>query len=119
MYCFIKRSICTENDCNKCPDFEEGIGYADINNILDIVDRPGTLLKAALVKKFSSEFKVGCGCAGHVVQMNEWGVDGCIENIDTIVEWLYENGVKRNFKVMKIPFIKKLIKRFVLKSIKE
>ena len=32
----------------------------------------------------------GCSCKSKIRQMNAWGVDGCREHIDEIVDWLVE-----------------------------
>jgi hypothetical protein len=58
--------------------------------------------------------KANCGCAAHIMQMNCWGTDGCVKNIDTIVKWLYDEALARESKMVRLPFIRLLIKRFVL-----
>lgn len=54
-----------------------------------------------LLAKFGIHMQKGCGCRGRMVQMNKWGVEGCGENIETIVEWLREEAEKR-----RLPFLR-------------
>jgi hypothetical protein len=35
---------------------------------------------------------LGCKRFVHVKEMNDWGIDNCILNMDTIIQWLMEYG---------------------------
>jgi hypothetical protein len=52
---------------------------------------PGTELKAILT---SVGINPGpnCSCRGRMITMDEWGVEGCEQNFDTIVGWLVEGA---------------------------
>jgi len=52
---------------------------------------PGTELKAILT---SVGINPGpnCSCRGRMITMDEWGVEGCEQNFDTIVGWLNESA---------------------------
>lgn len=57
---------------------------------------PGTELTAIIHELKLSE---GCGsCSGKASQMNEWGVQGCRDNFETIVGWLRESEKKPGWK---------------------
>ena len=54
----------------------------------------GDILKASI--EWFNIREDGCEtCLDHVRQMNEWGPDGCAENLETIVGWLKESAEKR------------------------
>lgn len=55
---------------------------------------PGTELKR-LIEWFASE-RPGCKCKDRAAKMDRWGVEGCKQNIDTIVRWLSEEAAKRS-----------------------
>lgn len=57
---------------------------------------PGTELKQLLVSLGITE-ATGCGCAGHVRQMNTWGVEGCREHFAEIRQWLIESAAKTSW----------------------
>ena len=54
----------------------------------------GDILKTT-IEYFSLKDDGKCGCEDHVRQMNEWGPDGCEQNLQTIVGWLKEAAEKR------------------------
>jgi len=67
---------------------------------------------------FGIKFSEGCSCRGRMIQMNKWGVQGCEENIETIVEWLKEEAARR-----KLPYItaagRMLVRRAIHNARKE
>ena len=54
---------------------------------------PGSELKKMLA--WFARSSTACDCDSHAETMNEWGADGCRENIDTILDWLMEEAHKR------------------------
>lgn len=48
---------------------------------------PGDVLAEILSAAGATE-KADCGCESNAMQMNRWGIDGCIENRDVIISWL-------------------------------
>jgi hypothetical protein len=48
---------------------------------------PGTELKAIL-SSLGINPSPSCDCNGKAAQMNVWGVDGCRQNRDTIIQWM-------------------------------
>ncbi len=40
----------------------------------------------------------GCGCRNRIMQMNLWGVVGCREHMEVIVDWLLSEATKRGWK---------------------
>lgn len=75
---------------------------------------PGTELKK-LISWFIYKREVqGCRtCYDRETQMNEWGPNGCRENIQTIVEWLRESATKHS-----LPFSETLVKILINKAIR-
>jgi hypothetical protein len=76
-----------------------------------MVRGPGTELHR-LLGRFGIHMKRGCSCKGRMVQMNKWGVDGCRENVDTIIEWLKEEATKR-----RLPFFSPAARLLVTRAI--
>ena len=62
---------------------------------------PGTWLMRIL-HFFRLFGKKGCKCAHRAAQMNSWGCDKCLEELDTIVGWLREEAEKRE-----LPFVER------------
>ena len=59
---------------------------ANKSPLLDLPGGPGTMLS-----KFLSWFSAatpGCGCEERAAIMDAWGVEGCRENLPTILHWL-------------------------------
>ena len=117
-HCFLKRNICTEGECLICKDFIEGFGDLDINRSI-INNGPGDKLHRKIAKLFGEEIINSCDCTSHIQEMNIWGVDGCVRNIDIITQWLYNEAIKRKWKIVKLPLSKYFIKSFILKTIRE
>lgn len=71
---------------------------------------PGTELKM-LLRRMGIVSR-GCKCDERARQMDEWGIDGCKKNAETIVDWLAEEAAKRH-----LPFVRAagrlLVKRAV------
>jgi|LakMenEpi03Aug12_release.lakeMendotaPanAssembly.Ray.scaffolds.fasta_scaffold503657_2 hypothetical protein len=72
---------------------------------------PGTEL-TKLLSWFAKDTP-GCKCKDHANLMNVWGVDGCRNNMETILQWLETAAKDRG-----IPFIKPLAKSLVNLAIK-
>jgi hypothetical protein len=51
---------------------------------------PGDHLHRIIQEMFCEGPTEQCGCEDRIVQMNQWGVEGCRTNIETIVDWLVE-----------------------------
>lgn len=68
---------------------------------------PGTYLKA-MFSWFFLNPTADCPCEQHAKQMDDWGPDGCLENLDTIVGWIREEAEKR-----RLPFSEKVVRRLV------
>jgi len=71
-----------------------------------------------LLGRFGIHMKKGCGCKARMVQMNKWGVDGCEQNVETILEWLREEAAKRHLPFAK-PLAKILVKRAIANARKQ
>lgn len=54
---------------------------------------PGSELKKMLA--WFARASDTCNCETRADTMNDWGTDGCRQNLDTIVEWLMEEAVLR------------------------
>lgn len=52
---------------------------------------PGTELKKVLLDLGITD-KPGCDCNGKALQMDYWGIEGCEERFDLIVEWMREGA---------------------------
>jgi hypothetical protein len=56
-----------------------------------------------------------CPCEPHALQMDAWGPDDCERQIDTIIEWLREEAVRRG-----LPFTdmigRMLVRRAIARS---
>ena len=76
-----------------------------------MVRGPGTELHR-LLGRFGIHMKRGCACKARMVQMNKWGVDGCRENVETILEWLKEEATKRRLPFFS-PAARLLVKRAI------
>lgn len=72
---------------------------------------PGTELKKILswfVKPVPT-----CSCHARIIQMNQWGPDGCEQRIETILDWLQESA-----KQSGIPFVRFAVRLLVFQAIK-
>src|SRR6185503_7236381 len=58
---------------------------------------PGTEL-AKILRELGLPESQCLGCLGRIVQMNEWGVEGCREHRDEIVGWLQEGFANTDWK---------------------
>lgn len=73
---------------------------------------PGTELKRLLRWLFLGT-TLGCGCNAMATKMNQWGPDGCRENMDAILDHMAKEAKKR-----KLPFIRVGARRLVLLAIR-
>jgi hypothetical protein len=53
-----------------------------------------------------------CECKSRAKKMNTWGVEGCRNNIETILDWLQEEAEKRG-----LPYVRFIAKQLVLLAI--
>jgi len=72
---------------------------------------PGTELHN-LLAKFGIHMAPGCSCRARMTQMNKWGIEGCEQNVETIVEWMKEEAAKR-----KLPYLKTVGRMLVRRAI--
>jgi hypothetical protein len=72
---------------------------------------PGTELHN-LLGTFGIHMRAGCSCRGRMVQMNKWGIEGCEQNVETIVEWMKEEAAKR-----KLPYLNAVGRMLVRRAI--
>ena len=68
---------------------------------------PGTELKR-LLKRLGIKKGRGCSCQAFARKMNLWGVDGCEERMDEIIEHLRGQATKRG-----LPFIERVARLLV------
>ena len=61
---------------------------------------------------FGIHMRAGCSCRGRMVQMNKWGIEGCEQNVETIVEWMKEEAAKR-----KLPYLNAVGRMLVRRAI--
>lgn len=82
---------------------------------------PGDYLHLAILKWVGEGPTRCCGCNDRIREMNEWGLDGCREHLDTIVEWLTDEAARRGWwkYAVAVPGSKLFIKRMVLGAIKQ
>lgn len=80
-------------------------------------DGPGTILSNFL-KKIGITSTPNCSCRQRAIEMNEKGPDWCLQNLDTIVQWLKEEADKREY-VYQDWCIKALVNRSIKRSIKK
>jgi hypothetical protein len=106
----------TANDCDRCPvpgmrlggaaaqkqqrplTEEEKTARAARQTEADAAFRrgPGGQLKA-LLAELGLEPSSGCQCVARAQQMNAWGIDGCLDNRETIMGWLAEEAEKASW----------------------
>lgn len=69
---------------------------------------PGNILAEMLRQKGYTPR--GCRCNEHIAQMNAWGIAGCRENIETIIDWLEQSAKQTTLrgKALHIPGLRGL-----------
>lgn len=72
---------------------------------------PGTML-SQMLSTIGITSSPTCKCKQRAIEMNEKGSDWCEQNIDTILEWMKEESVKRG-----IPFVSTAAKLMVNRAI--
>jgi hypothetical protein len=72
---------------------------------------PGTELHN-LLAKFGVHMAPGCSCRARMAQMNKWGIEGCEQNVEAIVEWMKEEAAKR-----KLPYLETVGRMLVRRAI--
>lgn len=75
------------------------------------LEGPGTELKKLLswiVKPFPT-----CSCHEKIKKMNEWGPDGCEQNIEEILDWLHESA-----KDAGIPYVRFAVRLMVQQAVR-
>lgn len=66
-----------------------------------------------LLRKIGITPKTGCKCKDHAKQMDDLGVEWCLQNVETIADWMQEEAKER-----KIPFLRVGAKILVKKAIR-
>ena len=74
-------------------------------------DGPGTVL-SNMLSFIGINSSANCSCKRHAIEMNQRGPDWCENNIDTIMQWLKEESVKR-----KLPFVESIARLIVKRAI--
>lgn len=64
------------------------------NTARDLTRGPGTTL-TKILSWFVTK-PADCDCADRAYTMNAWGKTGCIDNFDTIINWLRESAEQNN-----------------------
>jgi hypothetical protein len=80
-------------------------------------DGAGTILSNFL-KKIGITSTPNCICRQHAIEMNEKGNDWCLQNVETIVQWLKEEADKRQH-IYQDWCIRALVNRAIKRSIKK
>jgi hypothetical protein len=120
LHCAKHNCIIQLDRCLSCKDFVEGYGDISSGELAHFTkEGAGDRLHAAIKKRLKELPNVGCNCEQHIREMNSWGYEKCVENIDTIVSWMQAEAIKRKWKLAKFPLAKYAIKQFVLRAIKE
>ena len=80
---------------------------------------PGDWLHILILRWFKEQPTQKCGCESRITQMNAWGIEGCREHLEEIVDWLYREACDRGWwkYVAKVPGSKIIIRRMVRKAI--
>lgn len=99
--CVIGEPWVRRRDCRHCWLYWNHPGYRRLWN--DPADQPrlpkpsargpGTELKKLLAELGITNF-AGCSCDAKAAQMDEWGVEGCRANFETIRGWLSDAQAK-------------------------
>jgi hypothetical protein len=63
---------------------------------------PGDHLHKIILDMFHQGPNGQCGCEDRIAEMNQWGVEGCRQNIETIVNWLIEQVLAHDWTVVEI-----------------
>ena len=71
------------------------------------VGGPGTEL-GRLIPDWLAKQSDGCKCSDRAAQMDAWGVDGCIENREKIIDWLVDFWKLIDFVLMLVGIFIKL-----------
>ncbi len=87
-------------------DYLPQVQHLVARDVEAIGEGPGTEL-TKLLSWFAKDTP-GCKCKDRAHTMNIWGVQGCRNNIETILDWLEEAAKDRN-----LPFIRSLAKSLV------
>lgn len=77
----------------------------------------GTELKK-LLKKIGINATPNCKCNSRAVALDYHGIDYCIENIETIIEWLKEEATARGLPFFAMP-ARILVRRAIANARKE
>lgn len=79
-----KKALVVLADCAACK-------WANFNGPLPpIAPKVGDVLARILKDRRNANASETCDCAAHITEMNNWGPDGCEENLETIVGWLLQ-----------------------------
>jgi hypothetical protein len=96
------------NICRRDEGYREGVKVQQkVVNIPHPNGGPGTEL-SKILKKFGIKATPTCNCKHYARIMDQKGSEWCLQNIDTIVNWLRDEAKKRA-----LPFSKIVAKRLV------
>lgn len=82
----------------------------------------GDSLKEIIKSKgYQIQHNSGCKCDEHIDQMNQWGIAGCRENIELIVDWLEESakGYTVGGKFMHVPGLRGVGRQYLRRLTEE
>lgn len=82
--------------------------------------KPGAALETIIPEWAVNKSSGGCGCSDYARQMDAWGTDGCVKNIEQITDHLVSKKVhlKRLFQLMPEVVHRSVAKRLVWNAIK-
>ena len=75
---------------------------------------PGDHLHTLIARYFSTESSTGCGCGSMISQMNAWGVVGCREHLDEIIDHMLSQAKERGWWAM----CRKMTRRAIFEGVK-
>ncbi len=92
-------------------------GYNESKNGKKTALGPGTCLHRE-IRRWTGEGPTRkCGCTDKIAYLNKIGPAQCRKEIDTIVGWLRDEGIKRGWWQVKLPGARWAIKRLILSAI--
>jgi hypothetical protein len=99
------------NKPDELKEFIKQVNHLISTEVVNIGEGPGTELTKIL--SWFAKDTPGCKCKDRAHTMNIWGVQGCKNNMDTILDWLQESAKER-----KIPYVRSLARSLVNLAIK-
>ena len=88
---------------------------------LDAGRGPGDYLHDAIQRWVGENPTSNCQCKSRIAQMNAWGLVGCREHLDEIVDWLLDEAIKRGWWkcAVAMPGSRLFIRHMVVGAIKK